>query len=167
MNECCYLRVVIVTGKEFCTNVELRHRKFCGAANDILSMRVSLTEECIMHIINAKAAPILAYGASVGKISYETRRRTGVYFNDRIRKIFGYFRYESVRQVLYEFGMLPMDLYIVRSRLLLLGSSLQSNRQLVRKCAEFVRDHDQFLQLVIKYNVDYDVSKRGVMCAFI
>ena len=84
-------------------------------------MRVSLTEECILHI-NAQAVLILAYGASVWKISYETRRWIGVCFNNCIRKFFGHFRYESDRQVLYEFGMLPADFYIVRSRFLLLGS---------------------------------------------
>ena len=42
-------------------------------------MRVSLTEECIMHIINTQAVPILAVGASVWKISPETRRRIGVF----------------------------------------------------------------------------------------
>ena len=63
--------------------------------------------------------------------------------------------------------MLLMDLYIVRSKLLLLNSCLQSNRQLVQKCAVFVRDHDQFLQLLIKHNVDYDLSKSGVMSVFI
>ena len=132
VNECCYLVVVIVAGKEFCSNVELRRRKFCRAANEILSICVYLTEKCIMHIINAQAVSTLAYGASVWKISYETRRRIGVCFNDFIRKIVGYFRYESVRQVLHEFGMLPMELDIVRSRLLLLGSYLQFNRQLVQ-----------------------------------
>ena len=115
-----------------------------------------------MHIINAQAVPILAYSASVWKISYETRRRIGVCFDDFIRKIFGYFRYESVRQVLHEFGKLPMELDIVRSRLLLLVSYLQFNRQLNQKCAVFVRDHDQFLQLMIKHNADYDLSKSGI-----
>ena len=88
-------------------------------------------------------------------------------FNDDIRKIFNYFRYKSVTQVLYEFGMLPMDLYIVRPRLLLLGSCLQSNRQFVQKYAVFVRDHDHFLQVMIKHNVDYDLSKSDVMYSFI
>ena len=99
VTEFCYLGTVIIVGKEFYTNVELRRRKFCCAANDILLMHVSLTGECIMHIINAQAVPILAYGASVWKISYETRRRIGVCFNDCINEFFGYFRYESVRQL--------------------------------------------------------------------
>ena len=60
LNKCCYLRVVIVAGKEFCTNVKLKCKKFYCVANDILSMRVSLTEKCIMHISNAQAVPILA-----------------------------------------------------------------------------------------------------------
>ena len=85
VSECCYLGVVIVAGKEYFTNVEHRRRKFWCAANDILSMRVSLTKECIMHIINAQAVLILAYRALVWKISCETRQWLGMCFNDCIR----------------------------------------------------------------------------------
>ena len=130
-NECCYLGVVIVAGKVFTTNIEMRRRKFCGATNDILSFRSMLSEECIMHVVNAQALPILAYGAALWKTSYETKHPIGVCFNDCIRKIFGYNRLESVRQILYGFNMLPMDLYIVRARMLLISSAINSDRHLV------------------------------------
>ena len=43
----------------------MRRRKFCGAANDILFFRSMLSEECIMHVVNAQALPILEYGAAL------------------------------------------------------------------------------------------------------
>ncbi len=64
-NECCYLGVVIVAEKVFTTNIEMRRRKFCGAANDILSFRSILSKECIIHVVNTQALPILAYGAAL------------------------------------------------------------------------------------------------------
>ena len=65
-------------GKVFTTNIEMRRRKFCGVANDILSFRSMLSEDCIMHVVNAQALPILAYGAALWKTNYETKRRIGV-----------------------------------------------------------------------------------------
>ena len=105
----------------------MKRRKFCGAVNDILSFRSILSEECIMHVVNAQALPILAYGAALWKTSYETKRRIGVCFNDCIRKIFGYNRFESVRQILYGFNMLPMDLYIVGARMLFISTAINSD----------------------------------------
>ena len=43
----------------------MKCRKFCGAANDILFFLSMLSEESIMHIVNAQALPILAYGAAL------------------------------------------------------------------------------------------------------
>ena len=165
-NECCYLGVVIVAGKVFTTNIKMRRRKFCGAANDILSFRSMLSEKCIIHVVNAQALPILAYGAALWKTNYETKRRIGVCFNDCIRKIFGYNRFESVRQILYGFNMLPLDLCIVRARMLLIGSAINSDRRLVKKCGEHSRDKGKFLQYLFDYNVEYHLFKQDVLKTF-
>ena len=165
-NECCYLGVVIVAGKVFTTNIEIRRRKFCGAANDILSFRSILSEECIMHVVNAQALFILAYGAALWKTNYETKRRIGVCFNDCIRKIFGYNRFESVRQILYGFNMLSMDLFIVKVRMLLICSAINSDRLLVKKCGDYSRDKGEFLQWLLDYNVEYSLFKQDVLKAF-
>ena len=143
-NECCYLGIVIVAEKIFTTNIEMRRRKFCGSANDILSFRSMLYEECIMHVVNAQALPILANGAALSKTNYETKHRIGVCFNDCIRKIFGYNRFESVRQILFGFNMLLMDLYIVRARMLLICSAINSDRRLVKKYGEYSRNKGEF-----------------------
>jgi hypothetical protein len=164
--ECCYLGVTIVSGKEFVTNVETRRRKFCSAANDILSLRSVLSEECIMHIINVQALPILAYGAAVWKIGFEMKRRIGVCLNDCVRKVFNYKRYESVRQVLHGFGMLSMEDFMIRSRLLFISNVLRSDRQVVRKCGQYVRDKYEFLQLLMKYDIGYDMAKYDIKLAF-
>jgi hypothetical protein len=37
-NECCYLGVVLYSGREFSTGVDTRRGKFCAAANDILTL---------------------------------------------------------------------------------------------------------------------------------
>ena len=115
---CNYLGVSVYSGKFFRTDCEERRRKFCGAANAIISHN-TLSEECYMHILGTQYVPILMYGASVWSCAGESLRRIGISFNDAVRKIFHYNRWESVRAVLRGFGMVPMELHLIRAKLLL------------------------------------------------
>ena len=62
--------------------------------------------------------------------------------------------------------MLPMDLYLVRARMLLIGSAINSDRRLVKKCGEYSRDKGEFLQWLLDYNVEYRLFKQRVLKAF-
>lgn len=149
-----YLGLKIVSGKEFAVDVDGRRGKFCAAVNNVLSHKSSLSEECLVHIINAQCLPVLGYGAGVWKCNNDTIRRVGVCFNDAIRRVFGYRRYESVRTILFEFGMLPMDLYVAKARLLMVSNAMRSNRELVRVCAEYVVNSCEFYSSLVKFNVN-------------
>ena len=61
------------------------------------------------------------------------------------------------RQILYSLNMLPMDLYIVRARMLLIGSAINSDRRLVKKYVEYSGDKGN-LQWLLDYNVSTYLS---------
>ena len=58
------------------------------------------------------------------------------HLNDAVRKIFHYNRWESFRAVLRGFGMVPMDLHLIRARLLLLFNCMLSERCIVKVCSD-------------------------------
>ena len=149
-----YLGLKIVSGRQFSVDVDGRRSKFCAAVNSVLSHKTSLSEECIMHIIKTQCLPVLGYGAGVWKCNNETIRRVGVCFNDAIRRIFGYRRYESVRNIVFEFGMLPVDLYVAKSRLLMVSNAMISERELVRVCADYVVNSYEFYMSLTKFGVN-------------
>ena len=62
--------------------------------------------------------------------------------------------------------MLLMDLYIVRARMLLISSAINSHRHLVKKCGEYSRDKGEFIQWLLNYNVEYSLFKQDVLKAF-
>jgi hypothetical protein len=119
-----------------------------------------------MHVLRTQALPILSYGAGVWKVGFKVKQRIGVVWNDCVRKVFGYRRCESIRNVLYGFGMLPMDLFIIRARFLLISSAIRSDRKLVKCCAEYVRNKVNFLNLMLEYGVEYNLSKHNIMSVF-
>ena len=114
---CNYIRVSVCSGKFFRMDCEERHRKFCGAVNVIVSHNM-LSEECYMHILDTQCVLILMYDASVWSCARKSLRRISVSFNDAVRKIFHYNRWESVRAVLRGFSIIPMDLHLIRAKLL-------------------------------------------------
>ena len=130
---CNYLGVSVCSGKFFRTDCEERQRKFCGAVNAIISHNM-LSEECYMHILCTQCVPILMYGASVWSCARESLRRIGTSFNDAVRKIFHYNRWESVKAILRGFGMVPMDLHLIHAKLLLIFNYILSDRCIVKVC---------------------------------
>ena len=119
MSTCNYLGVKICSGKTFHTDCEERRRKFCIAANCIILNSKLLTQECYMHILKTQCLPILLYGARIWSCSNEMLRKIGVSFNNAVRKVFNYMYFESVKDILRGFCILPMDLCILSARLIL------------------------------------------------
>ena len=72
------------------------------------------------------------YGASVYSSARESLPRISVSFNDAVRKIFHYNRWESV---LRGFGMVLMDLHLIRAKLFLLFNCILSERRIINVCS--------------------------------
>ena len=140
VSEGVYLGVKLIAGKCFKTDVGERKRKFFAVFNNVIANGGFLSEECLMEIYNKQCIPILMYGAAVWSISTEEKRKVGVCLNRGVRRIFNYNDYESVKDICFGFHMLPADLYITRASLLLCGSALRSNRNVLVKCAMWQRD---------------------------
>ena len=163
--ECNYLGVRLVAGKTFTTSAENCRRKFCAAFNDVVINGGFLSEECLMEVFTKQCIPILMYGAAVWSMSVEAKRKLGVCFNRAIRRIFGYHDYESVKDILFGFCVLPADLQMVRAELLLCGAGLRSERGVMKMCACWQRDREKLMRVLLLHNVEYDLNKRNINMA--
>ena len=94
---CCYLGVNICGGKYFCTDCEEGRRKFCAAANGVITNKFALSEKCYTHIWRTQCILILTYGAGMWKFKNEKLHKFGVSFNNAVRKVFGYRRINLLR----------------------------------------------------------------------
>ena len=155
---CNYLGVSVCSGNFFRTNCEERRRKFCGAVNALTSHNM-LSKECYMHILGTQCVQILMYGASVWSFARESLRRINVSFNDAVRKIFHYNRWESVRAVLRVFGMVPMDLHLIRAKLLLLFNYILSEWCIVKMCSEINAYREDVIDECRQFGVSYMTKK--------
>ena len=86
------------------------------------------------------------------KFKNEQLHKLGVSFNNATRKVFGYRRFESAKGILRGFCMLPLDLYIDRSRLFLLYDYLKSKRDVVMMYAKVSANDEDVVRLYKKSN---------------
>jgi hypothetical protein len=157
---CVYLGVNICSGRKFHTNCEERRRKFCVAANTVISHNSMLSEECYMHLLNRQCVPILMYASGVWSCSKELLRRISVSFNNAIRKVFGYRKFESVKDILRGFNILPMDFHVLYSKLILLNVCMTSNRRIVSVCSEYIAYQDDVVMKCNELDVTLGLSKK-------
>ena len=139
-DSCVYLGVELKAGRTFTTLAGRNRRKFCASVNDVIDNSDFLSEECVLEIIQKQCLPILMFGAGAWKLRVEDKSRFGVTFNRAIRRLFGYNDYESIKDILFGFKMLPINLLIDRAQLLLCGACLQSEKILLKMCTVHKRD---------------------------
>ena len=97
------------------------------------------------------------YGAGAWKLRVENKHRLRVTFNRAIRCLFGYNDYESIKDILFGFKMLPINLLSDKAQLLLCSMCLQSERILLKMCAMHKRDSDVFMNVLMLYGAKYSV----------
>ena len=159
VKECVYLGVKLISSKVFTTVVDSNKRKFYAAFNDVMFNGSFLSEECLMEIFAKQCIPILMYGAGNWRMNVEEERKVCVCFNRAVRRVFGYKDYESVREILFGFSIIAADLFIKRVKLLLNSVCIRSDRLVLKRCAEWQRDRACNLTLIMKYGLDYKLSK--------
>ena len=162
VSECIYLGVRILSGKQFCNNVEECRRKFCGSVNAVIQYKNQLSEECIMNIIEKQCVPVLLYGCATWCISKEMIRQINVTFNNAIRRVFNYNQWESVKDIVHGFGMVPVDLYLIRARLLMIGVALCSKREIVNVCGRISMMQKDVREMMVELGIDDVLCKRDI-----
>ena len=97
VDECKYLGVNIVAGREFFTSARKHLSAFYCSANTILNALHGPSKEVQMKLLYTNCVPLLTYACDVRKDSSRELTQMEVAVNDSIRKIFTYNRWESTR----------------------------------------------------------------------
>ena len=86
------------------------------------------------------------------KVNDDNKRKLNVSLNRAVRCSFGYNDWESVKDILFGFKLLPVHLYVDQAHMLLCSSCIMSEKVLVRLFAEHNRDKEFFLQLLLEHS---------------
>ena len=97
VDECKYLGVNIIAGKEFFTSARKHLSAFYCSANTILNVLHGPSVKVQMNLLYTNCVPLLTYACDVRKHSSAELTQMEVAVNDSIRKIHTYNRWESTR----------------------------------------------------------------------
>ena len=98
-----YLGCLIPAGKQFCFSCRDALRSFRSSANSILSAIKKAIEQVLLQLLYSNCVLILSYATEVKQFSYSDMYDCHVALNDAIRRVFGYNRWESIRELRKEF----------------------------------------------------------------
>ena len=103
-NEFKNLGVNVLSGREFFTSANKHLSAFYCSSNTILNVLRGPSENVQMKLLYTNCVPKLTYACDVRKHTSREETRMEVAVNDCIRKIFGYNRWESTRDLRKSYG---------------------------------------------------------------
>ena len=90
--------------KSFCCSAIKPHSSFYRSSNSILNILYKPSEEVQMKLLYSICVPNLTYASDVVEYPTKEERSLHVALNDAIRKIFGYDRWQSIKDIRVSFG---------------------------------------------------------------
>ena len=103
-NSVTYLGTKIVNDKGLSFSCENDLIKFYRASNSILNAINKPSEEILLQLLYSNCIPTLTYACAVKDYPSRQMQNCNTAVNDALRLIFGYHRWESVRQLRESFG---------------------------------------------------------------
>ena len=100
LNKLSYLGVVILSGETCDVDISCVQRKFFSSVNSVFSRSSICTENIKLHLCEAHCLPILLYSSECFDFITTQKREVNSWWNSVYRKIFGYHKWESVRQLI-------------------------------------------------------------------
>ena len=99
-----YLGVMVMSNKNFCTSVLKPRCAFYRSSNSILNVLHGPSEDVQMKLLYSICVPCITYACDVVEYSSKDKMSLHVALNDAIRKIFGYDRWQSIKDIRESFG---------------------------------------------------------------
>ena len=109
-----YLGFYIKGGDQFSFSAQPDLTSFRRSANCILNTMYKPSEEVMMRLLYTNCVPIITYGSQVKEYCSRDKHDVNVAINDCIRKIFGFNRWLSVRDLRQDVvGMRRINLIVI------------------------------------------------------
>jgi len=154
-----YLGIWIKSGKHFDIDVTESRSKFFRTANYILHKAKYACDMVKLNLLESHCLPIILYCSESGCINDNMLILLNSCWNSIYRKIFGYFRWESVRNIMCCLNKMNVS-YIVNQRRILFVKNLYSNVPKTNFLADIVTTYihyNEFQTLLHNCNIDVNL----------
>ena len=116
VESCKYLGFHLLSGDKFKFSVIEDLRGFFGSVNSILSSVQKPKEHVLMQLLYSNCVPKLTFGAPVKDLNSMEMNQFNVAFNTAVRRIFGFQRWQSIRQLREVYGFNSIEALFVKAK---------------------------------------------------
>ena len=132
-----YLGFHVKSGESFAFSAQPDLSAFRRAANCLLNTCYRPSEEVMMKILYTNCIPILSYGSQVKFYNSKDTREVSVAVNDCIRKVFGYHRWTSIRDLRMQMGYRAIEEIFALQKIRFVSNLKLVPNTLVKKLSDF------------------------------
>ena len=132
VNEWKYLGTTIVSGKSLSFSAKKELRSFYASFNSLYNAKIKPDEPVMMQLLYSTCLPIFTYASDVKFFSASEMQSCQTAVNNAIRRIFGYNRWESIRQLRQELGYKDLTTIFYLRKEAFLKKALTSGNHVVR-----------------------------------
>ena len=136
-SSCKYLGFYLVSGIHFKFSVQEDLCGFYGCVNSILTCTTRPRENVQLQLLYSNCVPKLTYGAAVKDLTANEKHRFNVAINNAIRRIFGFRRWESIRQLREFYGFPSIEELYAKAKNRFLSSLANHGNHTLRSLYSF------------------------------
>ena len=128
-------------------------RKFYDAANAIFSYSKYVSDIAKLHLFESFTLPLMTYGLDAVSLTQPQLAKLNACWNNIYRRIFGYRRWESVKQVQFYCERLDFLRIIDKYRFKFYNKLYRYSNYVVRQCLLYAEQNLEFRRLYFSYDV--------------
>jgi hypothetical protein len=161
-----YLGVVLCARNKFSVDMSEIRRNFFMLVNSILFHCKGTSELVKLELLEKHCLPILLYSVEVLDLGNAEIRNLNVWWNSIYRKIFGFQKWESVKQLICFLGRIDIVYMVNLRHILFLKNIAVSYNGVMREMFEVVSIGGELLKACSKLNIRYKVSCANIRKQF-
>lgn len=152
-----YLGISITSGSHFNVDVSECRRKFFMSANSVFSKTNLVCDLVKLNILESFSLPLLLYGADSGILDDKQITVLNTCWNFAYRKIFGYFKWESVKGIMAMLHKLNIIFMINMRRIIFIKNwllNMPTTNSLNCILRKYI-DGNEFQSILHSCNIDF------------
>jgi len=148
-----YLGVWICSARHFQLDFSESRRKFFVSINSIFYHSKFSSDLVKLQLFESHCLPLLTYGLGSLNIGNKQLKELGSWWNSVYRKIFGYNKWESVKEVICRLGRLDFGHLINMRHILMLKNMHSCNNSVILNLLKHSRCASEILKVEKIYNI--------------
>ena len=153
-NKIKYLGLTLLAGRKWTIDLSETRRKFFASVNSIFSKCKYTSDLVKLELVERHCLPILLFAIESLVIKGDQMNSVNSWWNSVYRKIFGYNKWESVKEVICLTGRLDVKHIVNLRRLLFIKRLIMSHNSAMSGLMYIYSNSPEIVELQRQYKID-------------